>query len=491
MRVPRRSRAALSACGGSAEGALGRRGQREAQAPVSVVSSLRSTVKRVLRALQLDTFLLRWVADSNRAVVDVHESHERIDALYGALGVSEDEQLVDWRIPLHCDRLKHERWLEERLELSTDAMLFSGTPRKMNRWTHAPKKERWDALVTLRNWLKAWSMNGFVDDQVATSTGPKVSRELADLIKRMADRAFSYSEEHNEAVHPWYVPAEDIKRDNGKDNPFKEGMFGQVYKGTWVNEWEQTKIPVAIKQLIPLGGLDDNTRFSRELSTWSTLRHENILQILGANYVSHTKFFISKYATEGNVDDFFTKSEESEPTASWWKLFGQAAAVLQFLHENNVEHGDLKTTNLLVTREDDKLVAMVSDFGMAVVRTESVSVSYHARIETVRWKAPERLVQAPDAIDFRRADTYSLGVSIIDAATGEPPFGMLDDDEVISLKLNAEPIERPAEGFTDAEWDLVASMCENDPSKRPSLDVVIKTMEGLDSARRLAAATAA
>jgi serine/threonine protein kinase len=195
---------------------------------------------------------------------------------------------------------------------------------------------------------------------------------------------------------------------------------------------------------------------------------------------------MTEYATEGNCDDFFTKSEESEPTAS---CSGSSSSRLpptrfHFLHDNNVEHGGLKTTNLLVTREDGKLVAMVSDFGMAVVRTESVSVSFHARSEMVRWKAPERLVQATDAVDFRRADTYSLGLCLCDAASGDVPYGLKDDDEIITSKLNSEPIERPDGAFTDDEWALVSRMIDNNPVNRPSLDEAIARMSELDVIRQ-------
>jgi len=147
-----------------------------------------------------------------------------------------------------------------------------------------------------------------------------------------------------------------------------------------------------------------------------------------------------------------------------------------------VEHGGLTCSNILLTWPDggdvSQLVVNQSNITISRIPFENTKLSDY-RHHMGRYKAPERLAQAIRT-DFSLADTYSLGLCIIVAATGEPPFGVLGDDEVIDLKLRAVPIERPEEEFTDAEWDLVASMCDNDPLKRPSLDVVIEKMEELD-----------
>lgn len=153
-----------------------------------------------------------------------------------------------------------------------------------------------------------------------------------------------------------------------------------------------------------------------------------------------------------------------------------------------MEHGALKTTNLLVTRagsgDNERFVAKVSDFDMAIVRTESVSVSNHTESYIVRWKAPERLVQSTEPVDFRRADTYSLGLCLYYAASGEIPFGLMDDNDIIRSKLNSERIDRPDGALTDAEWALVASMIDNSPENRPPMAEVIKRMGELDVIRQ-------
>lgn len=149
--------------------------------------------------------------------------------------------------------------------------------------------------------------------------------------------------------------------------------------------------------------------------------------------------------------------------------------------------------NILLTRpeggNDAQLVVKLDDFSMAAMRAELISVNINAVGKTV-WpkepgdlvqnKAPERLMGSREPVDFRRSDIYSLGLCIIEAGTGESSFVMMDDEEIIASKLSFEPIERPGESFSDREWALVASMCDNNPMNRPDLAYIIEEMTQLD-----------
>lgn len=446
------------------------------QAPVAI--GFEAAVASLLRALQVqnrNAFPLQWIATSQRSVAQAYQVHSRIDSLYKTLNINEAAQLADWRGELHGQRLEQERWLEERLELSTDAMIFSDVP---------SETKRREALATLRNQLKVWPTSGSVDDRVTTSTELKMSRKLADLMLQTADRVHSYSETHKE-VYAWYVPEEDVEVSK---SPFKENSFGGLHEGTWFDHRTGEQRKVVVKQLYVelVNSLNDSITFARELTTWSQLNHKHILKLLGGNHLSWRKFFITELASEGSFVDYFERNEHNRKLL--WRLFVQAAEGLRFLHSNGMEHRRLKCSNILLTRPeggtDEDLVAKLSNFSVVIKRTDSTAESIRDDSLDVRFVAPERFTETNETIDFRRADMYSFGLCVIDAATGEPPFGLMDNDEIVISKLIAEPMERPDEGFTDDEWALVSSMSDNDPSKRPTLEQVIERMRELDEVRR-------
>jgi L1 cell adhesion molecule len=57
------------------------------------------------------------------------------------------------------------------------------------------------------------------------------------------------------------------------------GAFGSVYKGVWVPEGENVKIPVAIKVLHDGAGHDSGRAFLDEAKIMASVEHPNLLQV--------------------------------------------------------------------------------------------------------------------------------------------------------------------------------------------------------------------
>src|SRR5262249_21685798 len=100
----------------------------------------------------------------------------------------------------------------------------------------------------------------------------------------------------------------------------------------------------------------------------------------------------------------------------------QVALALDYLHSEGFVHRDIKPSNILLTREDDCLVAKLTDLGLIRGTGE-----YEARITregttvgTVDYVAPEQ-ARARGAADVRGA-LYSLGCTLFHMLSGGPPF---------------------------------------------------------------------
>ncbi|RLN58572.1 hypothetical protein BBJ29_004303 [Phytophthora kernoviae] len=127
----------------------------------------------------------------------------------------------------------------------------------------------------------------------------------------------------------------------------------------------------------------------------------------------------------------------------------------------DIVHSDLKGDNILV--EGDK--AMLADFGMSFFR--SGNKPRFDNVGAIRWRAPEFITQGPSF----EADVYSLGMCIVEAMTGKPPWGSRPDVSVRWHLNNGKFLTQP-KCMSDVEWSLIRGMCAFDPAQRMALDEV-------------------
>ncbi|KAG2522096.1 hypothetical protein BBO99_00003653 [Phytophthora kernoviae] len=245
------------------------------------------------------------------------------------------------------------------------------------------------------------------------------------------------------------------------DEYFDRGMYAVMHKGIWGQDGHGTE--VAAKCLVA-----DNERvqdeFKRESKVWFGLDHPNVVKMYGACNEGLPIFFVCEYVEGKNFANHF-----EDDKSHLWRLFYKAALGLRYLHDNKVIHGDLKCNNILVDGKDN---AKICDFGFSYVRNRSI-MSTEEKTQAIRWQAPEVLLVSaadPDADTNPRfaSDVFSLGMCIIEALTGEPPYGFMDDNVVMGKVFEGEACLRP-EGTNDDEWEFVQQLCERTMSKRISL----------------------
>jgi len=134
-------------------------------------------------------------------------------------------------------------------------------------------------------------------------------------------------------------------------------------------------------------------------------------------------------------------------------ICSQAASGLQYANAHDVVHRDIKPSNLLLT---DELIVCLTDFGMAK-SSESANITRTGEIVgTLRYLAPERLRGHCDAL----SDVYSLGATLYELATLQPPFGEVSDPELVNLISAADP---PSPRLIDRQIprDLETIICKS------------------------------
>ncbi|KAF5453851.1 hypothetical protein F2P56_023569 [Juglans regia] len=206
----------------------------------------------------------------------------------------------------------------------------------------------------------------------------------------------------------WEIDARQLKT----GNKVGSGSFGDLYKGTYFSQ------EVAIKVLKTERVNREMLReFSQEVYIMRKVRHKNVVQFIGACTQPPNLCIVTEFMSRGSVYDFLHKQRGVFKLPSLLKVAIDISKGMNYLHQNNIIHRDLKTANLLM---DENEVVKVADFGVARVKAQSGVMT--AETGTYRWMSPEVIEHR--AYDHK-ADVFSFGIVLWELLTGELPYSQL------------------------------------------------------------------
>ncbi|WP_189828820.1 PQQ-binding-like beta-propeller repeat protein [Streptomyces subrutilus] len=199
-------------------------------------------------------------------------------------------------------------------------------------------------------------------------------------------------------------------------------------------------------------------RFTREVEAARAVSGFYTAAVVDADPRAAVPWLATAYVPAPSLEEIVNECGPMPAQAVRWLAAGIAEA-LQSIHGAGLVHRDLKPSNVLVVEDGPRVI----DFGIASGVSNTRLTMTNVAVGTPAYMSPE---QAKDSRSVRGAsDVFSLGSTLVFAATGHPPFHGANPVETVFMLLREGP---NLDGLPDELRPLIDSCMQMDATRRPT-----------------------
>lgn len=266
----------------------------------------------------------------------------------------------------------------------------------------------------------------------------------------------------NDGTDVWEIDPKHLKY----GTQIASASYGELYKGIYCSQ------EVAIKVLKAEHVSSEMQReFAQEVYIMRKVRHKNVVQFMGACTQPPRLCIVTEFMSGGSVYDYLHKQKGFFKFPTVLKVAIDVSKGMNYLHQHNIIHRDLKAANLLM---DENGVVKVADFGVARVRAQSGVMT--AETGTYRWMAPEVIEHEPYD---HKADVFSFGVVLWELLTGKLPYEFLTPLQA-AIGVVQKGLRPTIPKSTHPKFvQLLEKSWQQDPTLRPDFSEIIESLQQL------------
>ncbi|KAJ1377659.1 Protein kinase domain [Sesbania bispinosa] len=269
-----------------------------------------------------------------------------------------------------------------------------------------------------------------------------------------------------------------------KDSEIGRGGFGVVYCTVLRNGRS-----VAIKKLTVSSLTKSQEDFEMEVQKLGKIRHQNLVTLEGYYWTSSLQLLIYEYLARGSLHKLL-HDDNSKIVFSWrqrFKIILGMAKGLAYLHQMNIIHYNLKSTNVLIDCSGEP---KIGDFGLVRLLPMLDHCVLSSKVQSaLGYMAPEFACRTVKITE--KCDIYGFGILVLEVVTGKRPVEYMEDDVVVLCEmvrgaLEDGKVEQCVDGklvgnFAAEEAIPVMKLglvCASQvPSNRPDMAEVVNILE--------------
>lgn len=209
----------------------------------------------------------------------------------------------------------------------------------------------------------------------------------------------------------------------------------------------------------------------REIWGYSNLpHHTNVLPLLG---VAHSKdgfnIFICMELADKSLYEYLhvDKKTPSPHQSTDWAM--QIAKGLQHLHQNELAHCNLKSTNVLLFERED--IVKICDFRSSQPRGHTTTLSDTTSIH--RWTAPESKSKMPVAAS-KCCDVFSYGMVMYEIFAKKIPFSEVEEGVEVVTQIRSGKRPKIPQKVPPHIKQIMESCWKEKPQDRPTFEKILE-----------------